>query len=418
MAVQTCDIAGCVTGYAARLHATIGDRHHVASPLGAWLLVALAAPASTGADRRALTEILGCDADAAAQAAASLLESPHPLVASAAAVWTRGGGDISDHFRRWRDALPPEVARGALPDQVGLNAWARDHTFGLIDRFPIDLTPSIYLVLATALATKVSWQVPFGLAPATELGQASRWAQQLNQVLRTPDPRQRGHQQFIAATEQAGDVAVHVAVAQDGLLVFSVAADPQVPAGRVLATAHQIGCAHAVGAPVRRRGLGELPLGEGPAWLLREEKAPDAAHDICTAVLPAWSARSKHDLEHPSLGFGEVRNALVQAADPFLAKQAAMARYSRTGFEAAAVTAMAVALSMMQSRGTRRVAELRFAHPYAVVAVTIGGNEVAQATQASTRVWNGVPVFSAWITEPEDPDDDEATSASQQRRAL
>ncbi|MBM0258971.1 hypothetical protein JNW89_21570, partial [Micromonospora sp. 4G55] len=37
--------------YAARLHAGAGDRHHVASPLGAWLLLALAAPAATGADR-------------------------------------------------------------------------------------------------------------------------------------------------------------------------------------------------------------------------------------------------------------------------------------------------------------------------------------------------------------------------------
>jgi hypothetical protein len=403
MTVQTCDIAGSVAGYAARLHAAISDGHHVASPLGAWLLLALVGPASTGADRSALTEVLGCDVDAAANAAAGLLAHPHPLVAGAAAVWTQGGGDLGAHFRRWQAALPPEVACGPLPDQAGLDAWARENTFGLIERFPIRLDPEIYLVLATALATKVSWQVPFDLAPAAELGAASRWASQLNHVLRTPDPRRGGHRQFIALTPEAGDVAVHVATAQAGLLVFSVAADQAVPPGQVLAAAYQIGCAHAVGAPVQRRSLADLPLGAGPAWLLREDV--QAVQDTCTAVLPAWSAQSRHDLGNPVLGFEAARDALVRQPDPWEAKQAAMARYSRTGFEAAAVTALAIALSSRLPQGTHRVAELRFAHPYAVVAVTIEGNGAGAADPAGPREWHGVPVFSAWVSEPEDAGD-------------
>ena len=44
MSIQATDVAACVSGYAARLHAAIGTRHHVASPLGAWLLLALAGP--------------------------------------------------------------------------------------------------------------------------------------------------------------------------------------------------------------------------------------------------------------------------------------------------------------------------------------------------------------------------------------
>jgi hypothetical protein len=43
-----------------------------------------------------------------------------------------------------------------------------------------------------------------------------------------------------------------------------------------------------------------------------------------------------------------------------------------------------------------RVAELRFGHPYAVVAVAtdrrVGG----------TGPWHGVPVFSGWVAEPDD----------------
>jgi hypothetical protein len=69
-----------------------------------------------------------------------------------------------------------------------------------------------------------------------------------------------------------------------------------------------------------------------------------------------------------------------------------MARYSRTGFEAAAATAVAAALAMRVPRqGLVRTAELRFGHPYAAVAVTAGAGP-----------WHGLPVFSAWVADPSD----------------
>jgi len=60
MSARTCDIAACVAGYSRRLHAAIGTGHQVASPLGAWLLLALAGPASSGPDRDELADVLGC----------------------------------------------------------------------------------------------------------------------------------------------------------------------------------------------------------------------------------------------------------------------------------------------------------------------------------------------------------------------
>jgi hypothetical protein len=136
---------------------------------------------------------------------------------------------------------------------------------------------------------------------------------------------------------------------------------------------------------------------------LREEKSARTPHDICTAVLPAWTARSSHPLRHPDLGFPAVKNALAPGPDPWQARQAAMARYSRTGFEAAAVSAFGVALSM-RPRSSRRVAELRFGHPYAVVAVAVDA-DADQAGQDGGGPWHGVPVFSAWVAEPEDAAD-------------
>jgi hypothetical protein len=398
-------LAGCVVRYASRLHSAIGDRHQVASPLGAWLLVAMAGPATTGPpttgpDRDALTEVLGCDVETAAAAAAGLLANPHPEVACAVAAWTAPGGAFTDTFRAWQRWLPPEVATGDLPDQGGLDAWVREHTFGLIGKAPVQWTPQLYFVLASALATKVSWQVPFVLAPAAELGEASPWSGRLRQVLRAPD---HGHRALIAITSDAGDVAVHVAEAQHGLRVYSVAAAPEVPAGDVLAAAHQIATADAAGAAVERRHLSDLPLGVGPAWVLREETSA-AGGNTCTAVLPAWSARSNHDLRSPGLGFDLVSKALVPGAG-WDARQAAMARYTRTGFEAAAVTAFA-AFSSARLPARRRVANLRFGHPFAVVAVAVDG----------PPRWNGLPVFSAWVADPEEATDEEPAQPSQ--RAL
>jgi hypothetical protein len=400
-------VAGFVAGYAARLQAVVGARHHVASPLGAWLLLALAAPASTGADRDTLTEVLGCDTGTAAQAAADLLARPHPVVASAAAFWASDGAELGPGFERWRAGLPPQVTTGELPGQAGLDRWVREHTFGLIDRFPIQ-DDSLDLILASALATKVSWTVPFELAPGGSLGSASPWATRLRQVLRTP--RQGGHTQYIAVTPEAGDVIVHAAYADGGLLVVSVAAAPEVPAGTVLAVAHRIAIRQATGQIVQRRDLADLELGSGPLWLLREVTAMT---DTCIAILPAWSATSSHDLADPSLGFAAAKNAIAPVPGPWQARQSAMARYSRTGFEAAAATAIGIALAA-RVPGRRREAELRFAHPYAAVAIVTDPGRRDAGGRASHWAWQGLPVFSAWVSEPEEATDDGAPSGAPQ----
>ncbi|MBO0824048.1 MAG: hypothetical protein J2P27_09340, partial [Actinobacteria bacterium] len=328
---------------------------------------------------------------------AELLAEPHPLVAAAAAVWTASWFQPTADFRRWQAGLPAAVSSGELPSQAGLDAWAREHTFGLINRFPVDVGMETLVVLASALATKVSWQQPFQLAPASSLGAANPWARELSRVLVTP--KGPGHRQFIAATPDTGDVIVHSAVAAGGLLVVSVAAQPGVESGRVLSAAQAIGHRLATGSGVEQRDLGSLPLGESQLWVMREVVA---SADSCTAVLPAWSASSEHDLTNPELGFAAASRALVADGGPWDAKQKAMARYSRTGFEAAAVTAMAIRAAA-HIPGQRRHAELRFGHPYAVVALV----------QDETSRWHGLPVFSAWVSEPEDATDDEPEASAQ-----
>jgi hypothetical protein len=412
---------GPLARYAARLHASIGGRHHVASPLGAWLLLALCASADPGAGRTdagrggegsdGLAEALGTDPATAARSAAALLDAPHPLVPSATAVWHRPGVGTAA-LDAWRATLPRATATGELPDAAGLDAWAREHSAGLIDRFPLPPSPKVVVALASALATRISWADPFDVAPAAALGADSPWAGRLTRVLRTPEA---GHRAWIAATPEAGDVAVHVAAARPaapgeaegaeddgaGLLVVSVAADPQVAPADVLAAAYRIAADADADAPAGRRSLFDLPLGDAPLWTLREEAvrtyAPGGREERHAAVLPCWSARDTHDLS--GVGFPAAGRALAGLLGlPGLgvqARQAVTARYDRYGFEAAAVTG-AFGLVSLPPEGVARVAELRFGHPYAVVAVA------TDRRGGGVGPWHGVPVFSAWVAEPEE----------------
>jgi hypothetical protein len=394
------DLSAPLSRYAARLHAGAAavGRHHVASPLGAWLLLALAA--SAAGDRAVpgeLADALGLDRRAAADAAAALLAQPHPAVLSAAAVWH--APLVADALAGWVAGLPPRVEVGDLPPQSGADEWARERTAGLIERFPLRLEPDTALVLASALATRVSWSVPFHLEPATDLGPdaVGPW-RGLTRVLRTPIS---GHDQFVAATDRAGDAAVHTARSRDGLAVTSVIAAPDVPPGEVLAAAYDLAGALATDpGAVRRRSL--FDLSDGPRWTVtehaRQVTSPDGREERCAAVLPAWSADSEHDLTAPELGFRGAAATLAEGlglgVQRWEAKQSAVARYSREGFEAAAVTAMAVALGFVPGRdGLVREAVLRFNAPYAVVAVT---------TDPAGGPWHGLPVFSAWVATPTD----------------
>src|SRR5687767_6116332 len=85
--------------------ALAGDAHTVTSPLGAWLLLALVAPAARGVERAELERLLGTGADDARDRAAALLENPHPAVAAALAAWYRREF-LRPEFDAWLATLP------------------------------------------------------------------------------------------------------------------------------------------------------------------------------------------------------------------------------------------------------------------------------------------------------------------------
>ncbi|MEV4535174.1 hypothetical protein AB0J82_15220 [Asanoa sp. NPDC049518] len=395
------DLRAPLARYASLLHGAAGAGHHVASPLGAWLLAALCAPVGSSE----LEEALGIDLESARSVADGLLSDPHPAVLSAAALWL--AGPPTPAMSTWLEALPTPVTTGPLPSQPVADAWADEHTLGLIKKMPVTLTPDTILLLATALATKVSWVQPFTLAPSSRFGVSSPWRGAVSQVLEMPD---HFHEAFIVRVPSLGDVGVHTGYAAEGLRVTSVIGPSDASPTSVLAAAYDVAVAAATRGALDRRSLFDLPLGEGPAWTLTEEPvqtaAPGGREEVHRVLLPAWSAESKHDLSRPELGIPAAaegaKRALGAPGGRYEAAQSAMARYSRVGFEAAAVSSMAVAVGFpIPQDGLRRTAEVRFDRPYAVVAVADRPwQDGWQPNTSEGSAWLGLPVFSAWVAEP------------------
>ena len=136
-----------VAAYALRLHAAAGDQHHIISPLGAWLVLALAAPLVTSGEREALERVLGCDVDTARRAADEMLVDPHPAVEMALAMWHRG--DIGPALDAWGRSLPACATTGPVPTQAKVDAWAQEKSKGQIESMPVALDEFTRLLLAT-----------------------------------------------------------------------------------------------------------------------------------------------------------------------------------------------------------------------------------------------------------------------------
>jgi hypothetical protein len=368
-----------IAGYASRMHSEMTG-HHILSPLGAWLLLALVGPAAQGPRRESLETVLGTDVESAAAHAGALLADPHPAVSTATAFWHLSAVD-TPALDAWSRSLPEVTERGDIPSQADADAWAARLTRELIRTFPLEISADTVLLLATALAARISWRVPFTLAGAGELGPA--WGPDVQHVLRSAVMT---HQVFLADTS-AGGCGVHIAGSESGLDVVSVVAEESHAPSAVIAAAHEV----ATGA-APELALDDLPLGTGHAWTLAERAEPAPDHQR-SAVLPAWHASTKLDLlAAGGLGFGPAAEALMALLPPGLygaeAAQSAVAAYTRTGFEAAAITALRILRSARAPRPGVRDLEVRFTRPYAVVAIARGPVPAA---------WQGLPVFSGWV---------------------
>ncbi|MGJ6123398.1 hypothetical protein QN239_12570 [Mycolicibacterium sp. Y3] len=386
------DNAELVSAYAGRFNRVVLAGHAVASPLGLWLLLALIGPAAQGVSRRDLEVVLGTTVDDAAARARALLSEPHPAVSALAAVWDRNLGPA---FAEWARTLPDVVERGPVPSQARADDWARTNTHGMIDEFPLQIDDLTRLLLASAVATDIAWSSPLGITG--DLG--GEFGAVISRALTVDNGIQ-----LIAETEAAGLVAVAAPRTTSALEILSVIAAPGVEPRDVDNAAHQI-AAMLRGDRRTARRVPDEELVDGHAWTVTERRERRAGgprvQTEWRSRLPAWSATSDHDLmEAPGVvAVVEALTGFMRREDlpaQFSAAQAAIASFSKTGFKAAAVTAIGLRAASMPSFHEVLVKRimLRFNRPYAVLACA--------SRVDGPDAWRGVPVFSAWVAKPEE----------------
>ena len=353
------------------------DGDFVLSGAGLWPLLALLASAADDVARTELEEALGRPASSAVEDALELIDVLRTGESTTAAlgVWTREGIPLHE---QWASQLPSGVI-GTLTDQAALDKWAAEGTDGLIEEFPLELTPQTRLVLASALATKVKWVKPFNSSPRSGDRKGG-----------PPD------QQWLSRTTY--DLA-HAAVLDDSVTRVVVEGDGDVDVhlllgdlqtSEVLATGLR-----EIAGEAHVRSAVDLE-GGGPGLTTRRVKSSDP-NDVLRLELPSFEITARHDLVKQAELFGlrAVTNPYVPHL-PLLSPvdlsvsdgvQEVLARFFAEGFEAAAVTAF----GMIPTGGAPlqryevKLVEVTFDRPFGFLAV---------------HRPSGLAVVAGWVSSP------------------
>ena len=345
----------------ARWCTRLGADDFVLSGAGLWPLLALLASAADEQAGAELAAALGRPVDIAQQEALELIDVLRTGVSTTAALglWTRDGIPLHEE---WASGLPQGVVR-TLTDQAALDQWASAETDGLIDKFPLQLTPAIVLVLASALAARVKWRTPFEGYPRDRNWESAQPDQQ--QLSRTT------YDLGIAAV--LDDTVTRVVVEGDGDVDVHLLLGTQQSA-EVLATGLRELSGEAQVLPAS-----DLD-GDGPGLTVRRVPSSHPNDMVCLA-LPSFEITAKHDLMNNvdlfglrSLSESDTSHLPLLSPVPLFVSegvQDVLARFFAEGFEAAAVTAFGIAVGSAMPRERYEVTrvDVTFDRPFGFIAV-------------------------------------------------
>lgn len=346
----------------ARWCARLGSEDFVVSGAGLWPLLALLASAADDSAAAELAAAVGRTAESGQSDAVELIKilADGASTTAALGLWTREGIPLHE---KWASGLPTGVV-GTLTDQEALDRWADKETDGLIKKFPLELTPDILLVLASALAARVKWRTPFEGYPRK--GRAS-W----------DDPGAPDEQWLSRTTYKLADAAVldgavtRIVVEGDGDVDVHLLLGDRSPAEALAAGLRELS------------GEAEIRLatesGGGPGLEVRRVPS-DSERDILRLRVPSFEIKARHDLLKEVDLFG--LRALTESGTSHLPHlspvplfisngvQEVLARFFAEGFEAAAVTAFGIALGgIPQERYEVTYVSASFDRPFGFVAV-------------------------------------------------
>lgn len=320
----------------------------VCSPAGLWLALAAVACGAEGETADELADLLGVAGPEAAPAVAAAAAELGATDALAVATGLWSATPLHDAFR---ESLPG-IGFGPLTGRDAIDAWVADATGGLITRLPVDVTPSVRLLVANVLALKARWGTPF-------------------------DPDFTRPRDFTPAAGTPAPVP---------MMHRTVAAGDAWTIGAHLGSVHVVELACAGERPALIRfALG--PEGAPPAPVMSAAWAPRRAGtpldcDEVALALPRFALRTTLDVAAhlPALG---VHSALDAHAADFAALadeplciddvvQESLVRVDEEGVEAAAVTSVTM-VRMSFSPARKRVLNLAFDRPFACAVMDASG---------------------------------------------
>lgn len=359
----------------------------VLSGAGLWPLLAVLAWSADEPGRGELAGAVGLPADECMDAARDLLKEVDDLdgVDAALGLWAQEAAEVRPE---WRDTLPAgtfgELTGDASADQPKLDAWARERTHGLIERFPVQAGPELMLTLATALALRTTWQRKFTDEPwpvADGVWAGRRLAGLSRTTAEAGDLR--------VADTSAGPLTLTRVAGDNGLDVHLVLGSPEAAAGDVLAAAVPL-----LGSDSLVDGAALLSSGGVERW--PGVSTVSAQRQGLVLKTPRFTVRSLHDLLRQAEVFG-LRTVASGDRGHFpaigpvplrvdQARQAAVAIFSATGFEAAAVTAIGLRTVSMPVHSTQAIA-VSYDRPFGFLAV---------------HRESGLVLFAGWVDSPDD----------------
>ncbi|RAJ31959.1 serine protease inhibitor [Kitasatospora sp. SolWspMP-SS2h] len=359
--------------------------------LGVWPLLAVLAPGADGPARAELERALGVPAGQAPAAARELLArvAEVPGCAAALGLWTAPGVEVEPEWAAGPGAgLWRRLTGDPAADRAALDAWAADRTGGLVRRMPVEPADAP-LVLASALTVRTGWAEPF----REDRGRAAEgpWAGRPFRRLSVSSPGLYGR---IAVAESAAAGRVtEVRVAGGGEVdVHLVLGAPRAVPGAVVSAGFEL-----VAGAVGRTPVAGLADGEPWPGLALESVRASVPGDVGALETVAFEVRAEQDLlAHAGL-FG-LRTAAgdgshfpgISRSVPLRvgqARQAAVAEFGAEGFEAGAVTAVAMTRSGIGAPPGLRVrrATARYDRPFAFLAV---------------HRPSGLVLVAGWVAEP------------------
>jgi hypothetical protein len=305
----------------------------VASGLGLWPLLAILAKSADEPGRSELAAAVGSESP-------SITGSED--LKMALGLWVSEQLKLAETFGEVTgDAPLLGTLRGdPARDKRMLDAWVSEHTDGLIREMPLEVTPDLMLVLASALVLRTRWVKPF----TEHAGRLTRVDDDLDTV--------RFHDRLTVVTVHgAGDVDVRLGVGapearREDVLAGLLAADPRrgTPGARLLDADPGTEVAPAVTVTTTSSHEPDVQLS-----------------------LPSFEVTAEHDLlenadlfglETVSSPPGETGHFSSISPEPLRvsqARQVVMARFFAEGFEASAVTAIGMVRAAFITPEQRRL---------------------------------------------------------------